>query len=134
MKGEESPRIRGWIFVETKDPNATAEAMSRHFEQGGDDYVVVRADVVVPEGREDEQRVVIPVDVADQGFLQHVRELIKETPGVSGSTFYEVKTHNPWPPHGGHCFVTEAELEAHPAQEFSPPGRHPKSPGRNAWG
>ena len=40
----------------------------------------------------------------------------------------------PGDPHQAHCFITEDEYPGFPLHEYSPPGRHPKSPGANPWG
>lgn len=131
-------RVRAWIFVETEDALKTSKAISEYFTAGGDDYVIVRADVVTPDQSDGDKLVVVPVDTAHDDALAEVLGLIMDAAGKeSRTTVYRVmnrEDHNPWPPHGAHCFVTEDELRALPAQEFSPAGRHPKSPGRNAFG
>lgn len=122
-------RVRAWVLAKAMDAVQAAEALSAYFTQGGDEYVVVRADVV-----EGEVNLIVPVDAASQAGLDTVVAMIRDATGDSSPTIAKVLSHNPDPPHRSHTFVTPGELDRDPVDEYSPPGRHPKSPGRNGWG
>jgi hypothetical protein len=97
----------------------------------GNDYVVVRADVV--QGDFD---LVIPVDAASSGVLTDT-VLVKlddllDLPATP--TVLPVVGTFPNPPHVASTFITPGEFELYPAPEYCPPGRHPQSPGSNPWG
>jgi hypothetical protein len=117
----------------SKSPKGTAASIGARYSEGDDQYVIVRADVV--EGGS--SNVVVPVDAASEDDLNDVLDLLRAAPGVEGElTVLKVKEkgHNPWPPHRSHTFVTEEEFDEFEVDEYKPPGRHPKSPGRNGWG
>jgi hypothetical protein len=117
------------VLARAADAPQAAEALSAYFDQGGDDYVLVRADVV-----EGEANLIVPVDAANQAALDSVVAMIRDATGDSAPSVARVLSHNPDPPHRSHTFVTPGELDRDPVDEYSPPGRHPKSPGRNGWG
>jgi len=122
-------RVRAWVLATATDAPQAAGALSAFFDQGGDDYVLVRADVV-----EGEANLIVPVDAASQAALDSVVAMIRDATGDSSPTVARVLSHNPDPPHRSYTFVTPGELDRDPVDEYSPPGRHPKSPGRNGWG
>ena len=111
------------------DPHAAAKRLSTLFTQGGDDYVIIRADVVT----ECAFNLVVPVDAAEAHWGTAF-ELVVQAVGASPATVCLVQRTYPEIPHQAHCFVTEEEHRAFPLHEYFPPGRHPKSPGANPWG
>ncbi len=124
-------RVRAWVLITSKSPKGTAASIGARYSDGGDQYVIVRADVV--EGGA--SNVVVPIDAASEADLKQVLELIREAPGIEGElTVLKVKTHSPRPPHRSHTFVTPEELDEFEVDEYRPAGRHPQSPGRNGWG
>lgn len=125
----ESGRIRAWVLVHSEDTEATAKALSDYFEDGGDDFVVVRADVV-----DGDLDLIVPVDAANEDILKEVAERIRAANGVTEISVSTVRMHYPNPPHSASTFITAEELELYYLREFDPPGRHPQSPGANAWG
>ena len=145
-------RARAWVLVKAGNPrrfsNALANEYRDHargheFGKGGDDLVVVRADVV-----DGEKNVVIPVDAKSDEILEAFVEKIRENrfeedkakidreEGALEISVLKVKPggHNPMPPHRSSTYVTSRELALDPEPDFDKGGRHPKSPGRNAWG
>ncbi len=136
QEGAAVGRVRAWILGTSDEPEKTAEAIGHliddemEIEPAGrsEDLIIVRADVV-----QGEYNLVVPVDTASEEALKTALEKIAGA-DLGNPMILRVQTHNPNPPHAASTFVTAAELRAHPAQEFTPPGRHPKSPGRNAWG
>ncbi|MCH8093937.1 MAG: hypothetical protein IH953_05020 [Chloroflexi bacterium] len=135
-QGTAGERVRAWVLGKSDQPEETAKAIGQLMDDEmvkapadrREDLIIVRADIV-----EGDYDLVVPVDAASEQALATALEMI-EGAGLLQPTTLRVQTHNPSPPHAASTFVTAAELRAHPAQEFSPPGRHPGSPGRNAWG
>ncbi len=135
-QGTAGGRIRAWVLGKSEEPEETAKAIGQLIDDEmvkapanrREDLIIVRADVV-----QGEYDIVVPVDAASEQALETALKMIVDA-GLSDPMTLRVQTHNPKPPHAASTFVTAAELRAHPAQEFTPPGRHPKSPGRNAWG
>jgi hypothetical protein len=100
------------------------------FGKDGDQYVIIRADVV--EGS-DSYNLVVPVDAATGSFdaaLEVLVAAVKREP----TSVLRVIAYNPDPPHGASTFITPGELKANFMPEYCPPGRHPQSPGANPWG
>lgn len=122
-------RRRGYAGFRVDDPTAAAERVSALFTQGGDDYVVIRADVVV----DCDVTLIVPIDAAADAWddaLVSVAHAVGQPPMrvcIVASTY-------PVAPQQAHCFITEDEHRRFPLHEYSPPGRHPKSPGANPWG
>jgi hypothetical protein len=77
---------------------------------------------------------IVPVDAASADVLAQVQSKIRGTTGVRDLTVVNVTAYYPDPPHRAHTFVTADELGRDRVPEYDPPGRHPKSPGRNGWG
>ncbi|MEE9230370.1 MAG: hypothetical protein V3U86_06660 [Acidobacteriota bacterium] len=136
QEGAAGGRIRAWVLGKSEEAEETARAIGQLI---GDEMkkapanrreglIIVRADVV-----QGDYDIVVPVDAANEESLATALEMIVGA-GLGDPVTLRVQTHNPEPPHAASTFVTAAELQAHPAQEFTPAGRHPKSPGRNAWG
>ena len=128
----QSGRTRAWLRVKAAKPEAAAVAISPYFNQGGDAWVIVRADVVKG-GR---HNLVVPIDVAegDSVAWKEVLKIVREAAGVQEVDVEQVVSHYPTPTHKAHSFVTQNEVEAWRVPEFEKPGRHPQSPGANPWG
>lgn len=121
-------RVRAWVFFNATDAHKAAKAIAKDFGEGQDNWVIVRADVV-----EGDPNLVVPVDAASKEALEEVLVILRRAAGAEKS-IARVKTHYPKAPHSAHCYVTHAEFDEHPDPAYGPPGRHPKSPGGNAWG
>jgi translation elongation factor P/translation initiation factor 5A len=128
----QSGRIRAWLRVMAENPDAAAVAISPYFNQGGDAWVIVRADVVKG-GR---HNLVVPIDVAegDSVAWNTVLDIVRKAAGVQDVDVERVVSHYPTPTHKAHSFVTQNEVEAWRVPEFEKSGRHPQSPGANPWG
>ncbi|MGH2620032.1 MAG: hypothetical protein ACRDHG_05605 [Anaerolineales bacterium] len=122
--------------MKSDNADQTASALTADLTEGGDEYIIIRADVVQAEAGSflGEVNLVVPVDVANTDVLAQVRERIRSTVGVSDLAVANVVRYFPDPPHRAHTFVTADELGRDRVPEYDPPGRHPKSPGRNGWG
>jgi hypothetical protein len=98
--------------------------------EGGDGFVVVRADVV-----DYDYNLVIPVDAESEEMVHRVVGMIKDHPGVRDTVVVWVQSHVPYPPHDAHGYITVEELEASTKpEELIEPGRQGASPGYNGWG
>jgi len=122
-------RVRAWVLVTSSNPEATASQLAAQFTQGGDDWVMVRADVV-----QGAHNLVVPIDAANETALQAALALVNGATGVQQATVNRVVAHYPAPAHRSHTFVTQGEIDEFPVPDFTSPGRHPKSPGSNPWG
>lgn len=134
----ESGRVRAWVLVRSEDAKATSKALAAkyydeergyEFGKGGDELVVVRADVV-----DGEMNLIVPVDAANGAILKEFERLLRAEEGVTEISVLRVLMHNPKTPHKSSTFITEEEYQDFKLPEFDPPGRHPRSPGANAWG
>jgi hypothetical protein len=123
-------------LVKSDDPDQTASALTADLTEGGDEYIIIRADVVQCEMESfvRDVNLIVPVDVASADVLAEVLERISGLAGVSDVAVANVTAYYPDPPHRAHTFVTADELGRDRVPEYDPPGRHPKSPGRNGWG
>ena len=128
----QSGRTRAWLRVKAAKPEAAAAAIEPYFNQGGDAWVIVRADVV--DGGQ--HNLVVPVDVAkgDDTAWDTVLGIVRKAAGVQQVDVERVVSHYPTPTHRAHSFVSQNEVEAWRVPEFEKPGRHPQSPGANPWG
>ena len=105
-----SERARAWVLVQAEDPKALAQELyEAEGHEGGDEYVVVRADVITPFYG---YNVVIPVDAQDEKTLNAVRDRIGTRRDVSRSTLLNVTMPVPYPPQDANGFITEKEAEA----------------------
>ncbi len=153
---ENDRRVRAWVLVKAEHPDKLSEALGHEyrdtrdkdriveFGKGGGNLVVVRADVV-----DGEWNLVVPVDAVNEvilnGFVTKIqkndfknekaKEIMKdEEDNTTLVLKVTLNGHNPNPPHRSSTFVTGTELAADKVPEYTPAGRHPHSPGRNAWG
>ena len=123
-------RVRAWVFVQAEPAEAVAASIyDKLGREGGDSFVVVRANVVAGASF----NIVVPVDAESHGVLDEVAAMIRDTSGVRETQVVAVTRHFPWPPHDAHGFITPAEQEAGLDPEADV-GRFPQSPGFNAWG
>ena len=121
-------RARAWVFVKAKPAQDVAQGLYEELgHEGGDKFVVVRADVVAFD-----YNIIIPVDAESQDTLYEVYDMIEGHSGVSEAVIVRVETHVPYPPHDAHGYVTEQEAEA--GEEPIPAGRQGASPGANPFG
>jgi DNA-binding Lrp family transcriptional regulator len=123
-------------LVKSDNADQTASALTADLKEGGDAYIIIRADKVQWEAESFARDVnlIVPVDAASANDLERVLSKIRAMPGVRELTVANVTAYYPDPPHKSHTFVTADELGRDRVPEYDPPGRHPKSPGRNGWG
>lgn len=132
----EGGRVRAWVLVKSDNADQTASALTADLTEGGDEYIIIRADVVQCEMESfvRDVNLIVPVDVASADVLAEVLGRISGLAGVNDVAVANVTAYYPDPPHRAHTFVTADELGRDRVPEYDPPGRHPKSPGRNGWG
>lgn len=137
MTPQAPERYRAWVLFYVDDPQGAAAKFGvlddkglSLLTDGGNDYVIVRADVV--DGNE-QYNLVVPVDAANE---DHFKVAIDRLTTVVGEQriVLRVGEHFPTPPHRSATFVTEKELAECFLPEYFPSGRHPQSPGANPWG
>ena len=129
MDGQ-TERKRAWVLLKYGDPDAAAALISDNFTKGGEEWVVVRADVV----NDGQYNLVVPVDAANEAALETVLAMLAKVPGLVKIKVLRVERYYPRPSHRSHSFVTPAEVEEFRVPEFEKAGRHPQSPGANPWG
>jgi len=131
---EESGRARAWLFLLVSSAQEVVDTLreERRFERGGDEYVIVRADIV-KRSKDFPFNIVIPLDTESEEVLKEQVERIVKRADATKHAVAEVRTHIPFPPHDSHGFITEEEYEQSP-DDFDGPGRQGASPGRNPWG
>jgi len=137
MTPDAPERYRAWVLFKVENPQGVAPRFGvpddkglTLLKAGEDNYVIVRADVV--DGNEG-YTLVVPVDAANEDQFNAAYERLTALVGEQGSVL-RVVAHFPTPPHRSSTFVTEKELSGCFLPEYSPPGRHPHSPGANPWG
>jgi len=134
-----SANISTNLQIDYSDP--TGWANKKFYEIGGDDFVIVRVEEVTPfeiivlEKRKKTTRtcnVVIPVDAKNEDALLEAKRIIDEDLGIQIIKEVRVISHNPWPPHKAHGFITPDEFyvfkDEHVGRQFH------NSPGSNKWG
>jgi len=127
-------RVRAWVFGKV-EPDKLKELYNKKQISGlgGDQYVIVRADIV----DHSDYNVIIPVDAEDGDGLRAAKIVIEEQLGVDIVEIVQIveKGHIPWPPHAAHGYITEREADALPIEQIPiKPGRQHASPGTNKWG
>lgn len=136
---EAGDRLRAWVLFRVDDPRLAADQFTMPDEKGetplkagGNDYVIVRADVVEGNG---DFNLVVPLDAANTDQFAIACGRLIEVVGQPPKTVLRVLEHVPTPPHEAHSYLSAKELEAFPIPtEFPEAGRYPKSPGANPWG
>lgn len=126
----ESERVRAWVLVRAEEaPNAMQGLYRKLGHEGGQRFVVIRADIV------DYQpyNVIVPVDAESEEALQEVSAKIKGHPGVRETVIVRVEKHIPFPPHDAHGYITQQEAGAGKDKTVEH-GRQGASPGYNGWG
>jgi DNA-binding Lrp family transcriptional regulator len=129
----ENGRVRAWVLVEADDAPRFARQLYKALgHAGGDEYVLVRADLV----KHAHYNVIVPVDAKNPEALRMVVKQIAERVETKSISIAEVLGHNPKPAHDAHGFITAEEKAAgrDPEDPCVEVGRFPKSPGFNAWG
>jgi len=132
---EEQGRVRAWVLARADEPEAAATHLYEELgHEGGDDFVVVRADVV-----EYHHNLVIPVDAATKEDLQEAIDRIVNLEMVEEVEILRVRMHVANPPHIANGYISHAELAAQHEQridigEYIRAGRQGASPGHNPWG
>jgi hypothetical protein len=122
-------RVRAWVLIRA-DPEVAAQIHEQLGTQGGDDWVVIRADVV-----DYHFNIVVPVDAANEEKLCVAVCKIRKIKGVGATLVIPVAEHNPRTPNRAHGYISEKEAEEYPPEEGGfPAGRLSRSPGANAWG
>ena len=139
MSVPEEMRVRAWLLFNVENAAGVAADIEENYVGfgennepiGGDDYIVVRADVVTGGS----YNLVVPVDVVDDDKLEEVLDDFGKELNIVPAEQLKVDGHRPWPPHKAHCFLTGEEHEqgGDYSQDFAV-GRNPRSPGSNAWG
>ena len=127
-----SGRLRAWVLVRAEPAQEVAERLYDELgHEGGDNYVVVRADVV-----DYDYNLMIPVDAESTEWVHKVVGMIRDQPGVRDAVVVWVRSHVPYPPHDAHGYITAEEIEASTREPKEPikPGRQGASPGYNGWG
>jgi hypothetical protein len=129
-------RTRGWLFFNVDGLPDGADAiagvakrMYELFTKGGNLFVVIRGDVV--EGND--YNLVVPLDAA-RDYWDDAVKIVATAIGGQLMAQARVKAYHPAIPHQAHCFITQEDFRGYPLHEYSPPGRHPQSPGANPWG
>jgi len=127
-------RVRAWVFGRV-DPVGLRNRYKQNGINGlgGDQFVIVRADIV----DHSDYNIIIPVDAEDDAGLRAAEGVITDQLGVDIVSIARVvdKGHVPWPPHEAHGFITEPEVVALPIEQIPiKAGRQHASPGSNKWG
>ena len=131
-------RVRTWVFGRVEKEELRARYKENRINGlGGDQFVIVRADIV----DHSDYNVIIPVDAEDDDGLEEAVSVITDQLGVEivstarVDTRVEDKGHIPWPPHEAHGFITQEEVDALPIEQlYIEAGRQHASPGSNKWG
>lgn len=126
----ENGRVRAWVFVWADNPERWAQELYEALgHEGGDEYVLVRADVIESFYG---YNIVVPVDARDQSALDSVVGMFPNPEAVKRMAVRKVEVHNPYPPQDASGYVTEEEAEV--GEEEVKVGRQDHSPGLNPWG
>jgi hypothetical protein len=123
-------RARAWILLRCDDPAAAAQTLWQNEGlQGGDSYVVVRADVV-----DYTYNVVVPVDCENAGVRDSLYQRIRRITAARDAVLIPVLQPVPAVPHDAEGFVSQDEFDRGHDKVRVKPGRQRWSPGINAWG
>jgi len=130
VKETENGRVRAWVLIKTESPEAAAHQLYEELgSQGGDSFVLVRADVV-----DYHYNLVVPVDAESWEALQDLVCTIQKRTGARETAIMRVVAHVPYPPHDTDGFITPQEAELYTDTESMKVGRQRNSPGCNPWG
>lgn len=135
MRQFDSGRVRAYLLIRAVDPMKVAEKIYNTLGEDGDDnFVVCRADVVYGEFD-----IIVPVDVIDKDWLRKVERRIVGITGVKSIRIAKVSHHYPALTYVAHGYVSQREYdfaqdEKLPSPDEKPGRRRKKSPGDNPWG
>jgi len=125
-------RVRAWVLLQAESAEELAQALYRDLgHAGGDEFVVVRADIVAGPS-EFAYNIIVPVDAKNEDALRDVVDRIREVSRVN-PVIVTVHQHVPYPPHDAHGYITTEEVEAG-REPVEKPGRQGASPGLNPFG
>jgi hypothetical protein len=130
--GDQERRVRAWVLVQADEAQEVADRIRGLDPRRGDEFVVIRADVVEGPGGYP-YNIIVPVDAKNKGKLTDVVGMIRAVDGVSEAVELEAKKHHPDPPHDAQAYVTDEEVGAGRDRDITP-GRQGASPGANPWG
>lgn len=138
-----SGRTRAWLLISAdgeKDAKSKAQNIYQNLRhEGGDDYVVIRADVVKELVKDKKiYHIIVPVDAIDPSKLKAVIQIIEELMDYSIEKQLEVLDHFPSLTYLAQGFVS-GEEKTYARDNFilapDETGRIIKrSPGDNPWG
>jgi len=130
---DQKDRRRAWVLLSASLPDDAAGSIYNELgEAGGDNYVIVRADVLT--STFNGSNIVVPVDAAPDQFNATVEKL-EDIDGVEVIAVLEVSNHYPPATYKAHGYTTSFQFAKD--MKWSPPekeGRYPNSPGDNPWG
>jgi hypothetical protein len=139
MNPIDTKRKRAWLLYEAEDledANTKANAIySRFGTVGGDNFVVVRADVIINES--EQVMILVPVDTSGEPALSKLVGDINTITTKPPVLTAKVKDHYPAITYLAHGFVSEEEFIKSDKRTVHPDlyGRiMRKSPGDNPWG
>jgi hypothetical protein len=130
-------RVRAWLVFKVENRADALRKIDPFLKMGGNDYVVIRGDLVDEKSGYD---LVVPVDARDQTTLDDIKgTLLSDLHALSVLVLQVMADDSlrslPWPPHAAHSYITEAELRELPDDAYPKFGRQwPASPGANPWG
>jgi hypothetical protein len=142
QRRQKMERLRVWVFGYVSETENLGEKFLENEigELGGDDYVVIRADIVEDfEVNGQICNIVVPVDAKDEGGLDTALDLLSGTLGINIIKTIQTTGHTPDPPHISHGFITGNEIKKEllitgAERSEDGPGRQHASPGSNKWG
>jgi len=125
-------RVRAWVLLQAESAEGVAQALYKDLgHEGGDEFVVVRADIVAGPS-EFAYNIIVPVDAKSEDALRDVVDRIREVSRVN-PVIVTVDQHVPYPPHDAHGYISTNEVEVG-REPVEKPGRQGASPGFNAFG
>src|SRR4030065_919666 len=105
-------RVRGWVLLKVDNPKDAVKIICEFFTQGGERYVVVRADIVSAlHPKMCAFNIVVPIDAADASEFQNVMKTLVEAVGAASVCALVVTEHYPKTVHAAHSFITAQEFE-----------------------
>ncbi len=126
-----SERARAWVLIRA-EPVVGMAAKFRNLDRRGDDFVIIRADVVA-ESPDSPYNIVVPVDAESEAALSGVVEEMRGISGVREAVALRVVGHDPYPPHDASGYITQREADRGERRPDKV-GRQDSSPGYNPWG
>jgi len=132
-----SERVRAWVLVQVNPEAQVAQVAQGLYgelgHRGGNEFVVVRADIVAEPIGFGDYHIIVPVDAESENKLKEVCDTIRKRNDVSVAVSVRLEQHVPYPPHDAHGYITTEEVEAG-RERIEKPGRQGASPGHNPWG